>query len=59
MREGGVDAVHVTIGYHETIREMVLNLEAWNGFFERVPDLIFKGGCGDNEPRRHGRGHKP
>lgn len=43
MREGGVDAVHVTIAYHESFREMVLNLEAWNRWFERFPDLIFKG----------------
>ncbi len=43
MREGGVDAVHVTIAYHESFREMVLNLEAWNRWFEAHPDLIFKG----------------
>jgi membrane dipeptidase len=43
MRAGGVDAVHVTIAYHENFREMVLNLEAWNRWFERFPDLIFKG----------------
>ena len=43
MREGGVDAVHVTIAYHESFREMVLQLEAWNRWFERYPELIFKG----------------
>lgn len=43
MRAGGVDAVHVTIAYHETFREMVLNLEAFNRWFEQFPDLIFKG----------------
>ena len=43
MREGGVDAVHVTIVYHESFREMILQLEAWNRWFERFPDLIFKG----------------
>ncbi len=43
MREGGVDAVHVTIAYHESFREMVLNLERWNRWFEDHPDLIFKG----------------
>ena len=43
MREGGVDAVHVTIAYHENFREMVLNLEQWNRWFEAHPDLIFKG----------------
>ncbi len=43
MRTGGVDAVHVTITYHETFRETVLNIEAWNRHFERFPDLIFQG----------------
>ncbi|WP_227270523.1 membrane dipeptidase [Roseobacter weihaiensis] len=43
MRAGGVDAVHVTIAYHENFREMVLNLEQWNRWFEAHPDLIFKG----------------
>ena len=43
MRDGGVDAVHVTIAYHESFREMVLNLEQWNRWFENYPDLIFKG----------------
>jgi membrane dipeptidase len=43
MRAGGVDGVHVTIAYHESFREMVLNLEQWNRWFEAHPDLIFKG----------------
>ncbi|MEM9639636.1 MAG: membrane dipeptidase [Pseudomonadota bacterium] len=46
MREGGVDAVHVTIAYHESFREMVLNLERWNRWFEDHPELIFKGTTG-------------
>lgn len=43
MREGGVDAVHVTIAYHENFRETVLNIEQWNRWFEQFPDLIFHG----------------
>lgn len=43
MRVGGVHAVHVTITYHETFRETVLNIESWNRWFERFPDLIFQG----------------
>ena len=43
MREGGVDAVHVTIAYHENFRETVHNIERWNRWFERHPDLIFHG----------------
>lgn len=43
MRAGGVDAVHVTITYHETFRETVLIIEQWNRWFEKHPDLIFQG----------------
>ena len=43
MREGGVDAVHVTIAYHDTFREIMLQLEAWNRRFEQSPDLILRG----------------
>jgi len=43
MRQGDVDAVHVTIAYHETFRETVLNIEKWNRWFEQFPDLIMRG----------------
>ena len=43
MREGQVDAVHVTIAYHENFREMVAQIEQWNLMFERYPDLIVQG----------------
>lgn len=43
MREGRVDAVHVTIAYHENFRETVLNIEQWNRWFEQFPELIFHG----------------
>ncbi|SMX49203.1 membrane dipeptidase [Maliponia aquimaris] len=43
LRAGGVDAIHVTIAYHESFREMVLNLERWNRWFERFPDLLMRG----------------
>ncbi len=43
MREGQVDAVHVTIAYHENFRETVLNVEQWNRWFEQFPHLIFHG----------------
>ena len=51
MREGGVDAVHVTIAYHETLRETVANIEQWNRWFEKFPDLICHGRSG-NDVRR-------
>ncbi|MEL7013899.1 MAG: membrane dipeptidase [Pseudomonadota bacterium] len=42
LREGRVDAIHVTIAYHETFRETVQNFERWNRWFEDYPDLILK-----------------
>lgn len=48
MREGKVDAVHATICYHENFRETVANVEKWNLWFERHPDLIFHGKTGDD-----------
>ena len=48
MREGKVDAVHVTITYHENFRETVANIEKWNLWFERFPELIFLGKTGDD-----------
>ncbi len=57
MREGGVDAIHVTIAYHETFRETVLNIEAWNRRFARHADLIFQGlsGADVRRARQAGR----
>ncbi len=48
MRDGGVDAVHVTIAYHENFRETVANFESWNRWFERYPDLICHARTGDD-----------
>jgi len=48
MREGGIDAVHVTIAYHENFRETVANIEQWNSLFERFAELIFQGKTGDD-----------
>ena len=42
MREGGVDAVHVTVAYHETFTELVDNLSQWNKWFEQFPHLIVR-----------------
>ena len=48
MRAGGVDAVHVTIAYHEMFRDTVLNIERWNRWFECFPDLIVQAETGDD-----------
>jgi len=56
LNEGGVHALHVTIAYHESFREMVLNIEEWNGWFERYPELIFMGRTGDDVRRAAAEG---
>ena len=53
MRAGGVDAVHVTLSYHENFRETVLNIERWNRWFEQYPDLIFHGQWAEDVRRAH------
>ena len=57
MREGAVDAVHVTIAYHENFRETVLNIEKWNLWFEQFPDLICHARTGDDvrQAKKDGR----
>lgn len=40
MREGGVDAVHATLVYHETLRETLTRIGEWNRRFEAHDDLI-------------------
>ncbi|MCW4150304.1 dipeptidase [Halomonas sp. 18H] len=40
MREGGVDAVHATLVYHETLRETLSRIGEWNRRFEAHGDLI-------------------
>ncbi len=51
MKVGGVDAVHVTIAYHENLRETILNIEQWNRWFEMYPDRIMMGRTGDDVRR--------
>ena len=56
MREGGVDAIHVTIAYHEMFRETVTNIEQWNRWFEQYSELIFHGTTGDDVRRAKTQG---
>lgn len=56
MREGGVDAVHVTIAYHEMFRETVSNIETWNKHFERHSDLICHAKTADDVRRAKAEG---
>ncbi|MGI9594951.1 MAG: membrane dipeptidase [Acidimicrobiales bacterium] len=56
LHQGGVNAVHATIAYHESFREMVQNIEQWNRWFERFDDLIFPGRTGDDVRRAAAEG---
>ena len=41
--EAKLDAVHVTIAYHEDFNEVKKNIETWNKYFKNNKDLIFHG----------------
>ena len=42
-REAKLDAVHVTIVYHEDYKELLKRIEEWNKHFTENSDLIFHG----------------
>jgi len=42
-REAGLDAVHVTIVYHEDFDELQNVISSWNKNFKENSDLIFLG----------------
>ena len=42
-RKAGLDAVHVTIVYHEDFDELQKVIESWNILFKENSDLIFQG----------------
>ena len=39
----GLDAVHITIAYHEDYHEFLAEIKKWDIFFSENPDLIFLG----------------
>ena len=41
--EAKLDAVHVTIAYHENFSEVKKNIETWGKHFKDNKDLIFHG----------------
>ena len=42
-RQAKLDAVHVTIAYHEDYDEVQKNINEWNTYFEQYNELIFHG----------------
>ncbi|MCH1477789.1 MAG: dipeptidase [Arenicellales bacterium] len=48
MREGGLDAVHVTIAYHEDFRQTVDRIAKWNRLLDQYSDLIQPGRTADD-----------
>jgi len=42
-RDAGLDAVHVTIVYHEDYDELQKRINEWNNYFKENSDLIFLG----------------
>ena len=42
-REAGLNAVHVTVVYHEDYDEFLKKIEEWDTYFKENKDLIFHG----------------
>jgi hypothetical protein len=42
-RAAGLDAVHVTIVYHEDYDELLVEIKKWEKLFSANSDLIFQG----------------
>ena len=42
-KEAGLDAVHVTIVYHEDFDELLIEIQKWEKLFKENSDLIFLG----------------
>ena len=53
MRQAKLDAVHVTIAYHEDYKELTSRIIAWNKLFETYSDLIFQGFTAADVERAH------
>ena len=39
-RKAKLDAIHVTIAYHENFDEVLKNLEKWSEYFKEFRDLV-------------------
>ena len=42
-RSAGLDAVHVTIAYHEDYDELLTEIKKWEKLFKENSDIIFQG----------------
>lgn len=56
LSAGGVDAIHVTIAYHEDFCETVANIIRWNQLFAAYSSLIFPGRTGADIRRAKAEG---
>ena len=51
--EAKLDAVHVTIAYHENFDEVKKNFEKWNNYFQENKNLIFHGKTFEDIEKAH------
>ena len=42
-RKAKLDAIHVTVAYHEDFDEVLKNIKTWNNYFNNFNNLIFSG----------------
>ena len=50
---GGLDAVHVTIAYHEDFRQTVDRISQWNRLLDQYSDMIQPGRTAEDVLRAH------
>ncbi|MEL6701637.1 MAG: membrane dipeptidase [Pseudomonadota bacterium] len=56
MRASGVDAVHMTVSYHEGLRDTIAALAEWNRLFALYGDLILRATSAEDIDRAHATG---
>ena len=57
-REAGLNAVHVTLVYHEDYDEFLQRVKEWDRFFEENSDLIFLGKTFEDITKAQNKGYE-
>lgn len=52
-KEAKLDAIHVTIAYHEDFDEVKKNVDEWTNYFKKFKDLIFQGKTFEDIEKAH------
>ena len=53
IKKAKLDAIHVTIAYHEDFDEVKKNVDEWTNYFKKFKDLIFQGKTFEDIEKAH------